>query len=202
MDELARRVDTEFAEQISGQPGFVSYEFIDCGDGELMTVSLFAEEAQADRSRELAQRWTDERLTDFEFSRIEALQGEVMVSRARRDMLEPGHTGAGRMFCSFRRYALRGGSVDAAMHTVDMVFADRLEQLDGFEAYHALDCRRGQIVALTFCRDQVSAERSDEMALSFVRDELRDFDIERTEAMGGEVMISRATADLLEPAHA
>ena len=29
--------DEEFAEQISAQPGFVSYEFMDCGDGQIMT---------------------------------------------------------------------------------------------------------------------------------------------------------------------
>src|SRR5436190_15883160 len=33
LDELTRRVDDDFAEAISGQPGFVSYEFAECGDG-------------------------------------------------------------------------------------------------------------------------------------------------------------------------
>ena len=32
IDELARRVDEGFAEEISAQPGFVSYEFVDCGE--------------------------------------------------------------------------------------------------------------------------------------------------------------------------
>jgi hypothetical protein len=36
----------------------------------------------------------------------------------------------------------------------------------------------------------------------FVRRELADFDIERTEVLGGEVVVSRAMAALLEPAHA
>src|SRR5205823_6342442 len=43
MDELARRVDVGFAEEICARPGFVSYEFIDCGDGEVMTISIFRE---------------------------------------------------------------------------------------------------------------------------------------------------------------
>jgi hypothetical protein len=202
MDELTRRVDADFAEQISAKPGFVSYEFVDCGDNELMTISIFEHDAEADSSRELAQRWTEEKLTDFEFTRTEALRGEVMVSRAARDMLEPGHTDTARRFCSIRRYSLRDGSTDALMHKVDVSFADRLEQMDGFEAYHALDCGRGEILSITLCRDQAGAESSDEMALSFVRDELGDFDIERTEVMGGEVIVSRAMASLLEPAHA
>ncbi|MHB8695554.1 MAG: hypothetical protein ACYDHH_30400 [Solirubrobacteraceae bacterium] len=202
MDELTRRVDTEFAEQISAKPGFVAYEFVDCGDRELMTISIFGEEQEADSSRELAQRWTAERLTDLEFTRTEALHGEVIVSRAAEHMLEPGHTGMPSRFCSFRRYSLRGGAVDSLMHRVDTSFADRVAKMDGFEAYHLLDCGRGEILSITLCRDQACAESSDEMALAFVRDELGDFDIERTEALGGEAIVSRAMARLLEPAHA
>jgi len=77
MDELARRVDGGFAEQIGAQPGFVSYEFMDCGDGEIVTISIFREALQAETSRELAQRWTEENLDDFEFTRTEALHGEI-----------------------------------------------------------------------------------------------------------------------------
>jgi hypothetical protein len=202
MDELTRRVDTDFAEQISAKQGFVSYEFVDCSDGELMTISIFGEEQEADSSRELAQRWTEEKLTDLEFTRTEALHGEVMVSRAAEHMLEPGHTGMPSRFCSLRRYSLRSGDVGSLMHHVDTSFADRVAEMDGFEAYHVLDCGRGGIVSITLCRDQACAESSDEMALTFVRDELGDFDIERTEALGGEVIVSRAMARLLEPAHA
>ena len=39
IDELARRVDDGFAEEIGAQPGFVSYEFIDCGGGEIKEPS-------------------------------------------------------------------------------------------------------------------------------------------------------------------
>ena len=202
MDELASRVDEGFAEEICAQPGFVSYEFVDCGDGEVMTISIFREADGAAGSRELARRWTDENLQDLEFTRMGALGGEIMVSRANRDMLEPGHVGAARKFASVRQYALRDGSVAALMHKVDEIFADRIERLDGFEAYHALDCGRGEIMSISLFRDQASAEASDDLALQFVGEELGEFDIERTEVIGGEVIVSRAMAELLEPAHA
>jgi hypothetical protein len=202
MEELTRRVDEGFAEDIVRQPGFVAYEFIDCRDGEIMTLSVFREADQAEASREFAQRWSEENLQDLEFSRLEALRGEILVSRAARDMLEPGHAGAARRFASVRRYRLRAGSIAALMHIVDGVFADQIEAMDGFEAYHALDCRGGEIVAISLLRDQAAAEESDERALEFVRRELGDFDIERTEVIGGEVVVSRAMAELLEPAHA
>jgi hypothetical protein len=202
MDELTSRVDVGFAEEICARPGFVSYEFIDCGDGEVMTISIFREAGGAADSREFAQRWTNENLQDLEFTRIGALAGEIMVSRAKEDMLEPGHVGAARKFASVRQYALRDASVAALMHKVDEIFADRIERLDGFEAYHALDCGRGEIISISLVRDQASAEISDDLALQFVGEELGEFDFERTEVTGGEVIVSRAMAELLEVAHA
>jgi hypothetical protein len=202
IDELTRRVDEGFAEQVSAQPGFVSYEFIDCGEDELMTISVFREADEAEASRDLAQRWSAENLEEFEFTPSEALHGEILVSRAVQEMLEPGHTGGSRKFASVRRYLLRSGSVAELMHIVDETFAGRIQELDGFEAYHALDCGRGEIVSISLFRDQATAEESDELALQFVREKLGDFDIERTEVIGGEVVVSRAMAELLEPAHA
>jgi hypothetical protein len=201
MEELTRRVDEGFAEDIGRQPGFVAYEFMDCGDGEIMTLSVFGEAAQAEASRALAQQWTEENLTDLEFTRLETLRGEILVSRAVQDMLEPGHAGAARKFASIRRYALRTGAVAELMHTVDEMFADQIEAMDGFEAYHALDCG-GEVMSISLFRDQTAAEASDELALEFVRQELGSFEIERTEVIGGEVLVSRAMAELLEPAHA
>src|SRR6058998_3894276 len=103
MDELARRVDEGFAEEIGAQPGFVSYEFIDCGGDEIITLSVFREADEAEASRDLAQRWTEENLEDFEFARIEALHGKILVSRAAQDMLDPAHVGEGEKFASVRR---------------------------------------------------------------------------------------------------
>lgn len=202
VEELTRRVDEGFAEDIGRQRGFVSYEFMDCGDGEIITLSVFRDADQAEASRELAQRWTEENLQDLEFARLEALRGEILVSRAARDMLEPGHAGAARKFASIRRYRLRTGSVGELMHIVDEVFANDIEAMDGFEAYHALDCGGGEVLSISLLRDQAAAEESDERALEFVRRQLADFEIERTEVIGGEVVVSRAMAALLEPAHA
>jgi heme-degrading monooxygenase HmoA len=202
IEELARRVDEGFAEEISARPGFVSYEFIECGADEIMTISMFSEPQQAEDSRELAQRWTEDNLRGLEFHRIEALRGEVMVSRAAGEMLEPAHVQVMGKFASIRRYALRSGDVGELMHTVDQVFADQLSGMAGFEAYHALDCGRGEILSISLFRDQSTAEASDDQALQFVSKHLGTFDIERTEVIGGEVRVSRALAEVLEPTHA
>ena len=46
-----------------------------------------------------------------------------------------------------------------------------------------------------------SAWRSNELAAEFVHDALGDFRLVRTDAQGGEVMVSRAQADVLLPTH-
>jgi hypothetical protein len=55
MEELTRRVDEGFAEDIGRRPGFAAYEFMDCGEGEIITLSVFRDAEQAEASRELAQ---------------------------------------------------------------------------------------------------------------------------------------------------
>jgi hypothetical protein len=202
MDDLARRVDEEFAEQICTQPGFVSYELMDCGDGEIMTVSVFGDAERTDASRELARRWTEQSLGDFEFDTLDAMGGRVFVSRAARDMLEAGHPAARHRFASMRRYRLRRGSVEQLAHFVDERLADRIAGVEGVEGYHTLDCGSGDVLSLTFMRDQAVERETDEMAREFVREHLADFEVERTETLGGEVLVSRAMAQLLEPAHA
>ena len=202
MDELTRRVDEGFAEQISQQPGFVSYEFIDCGGGEIVTLSVFRGASQAEASRDLAHRWTQEQLSDFEFFRIEALRGEILVSRAAEDMLAPGHVGGAGRFASVRRYRQGSGSISDLMHTIDERFADGIQAMEGFAAYHVLDCGADEILSISLFRDQSAAEDSDDLALAFVREELAPFDIDRTEVVGGTIAVSCAMAQLLEPAHA
>jgi hypothetical protein len=202
IEDLARRVDEDFADRIAGQPGFASYEFVDCRDADVMTISLFGKAREAEASRDLAQRWSEQNLEEFEFTRSEVLHGEVLVSRAAEQMLAAVHGDRAREFASIRRYTLRTGAVEDLMHIVDEVFAEQIAELDGFVGYHALDCGGGEILSISIFRDQSAAEESDERALDFVREQLADFDIERTEIVGGEVIVSRAASRVLEPAHA
>jgi hypothetical protein len=202
MEDLAGRVDRSFAEEIRTLPGFKSYEFIDCGEGEIMTISLFGLPHQAEASRELAERWTKDNLGDLEFARIEALDGRVWVSRADADMLAAAHATMVGKFAGIRRYRLRSGEVSELMHIVDHVFADQISTMDGFEAYHAMDCGRGEVLSISMFRDQATAEASDDLALQFVGEHLSGFDIERTDVIGGHVRVSRALVEVLAPAHA
>jgi hypothetical protein len=202
MRELARRVDTDFAEQLSGRPGFVSYEFVEGGDGQLATVSMFRDAEGAAESRDLARQWTEQELGDLDFTRQEGFEGEVHVSRAARDMLEPGHVEDGHGYMGIRIYRADAGAMPEMMHIADTEFADRVAMVDGFDAYHVIDCGDGRLVAMTMVRDRATVEECDALSREFVRDKLAEFQIERVETITGMVLVSRAVAEVLEPAHA
>jgi hypothetical protein len=115
--ELAERVGEDFADRLSERPGFVAYDFLDCGDGEAMSISVFREAGQAHDSRELARRWTETHLADMELTITDSLHGPVVESRGR---------GGGAHWASVRGH--RGSSAAS--------LAEAVMALDG-----AVDCR-------------------------------------------------------------
>lgn len=105
------------------------------------------------------------------------------------------------MYASVRRYRTDGDAIDEMMHLADTMFADRLADEPGFVDYQLLDTGNGTIMSVSIFETEDECARSDDLAAEFVRDELRGFDIERIDVFSGEVMVSRAAARVLEPAH-
>jgi len=90
IDAMAQRVDREFADRVPEEVGAVLYTAIDTGDGTAMTVTLFEDE-QASRRSEAAVVRVRESLTEFRVEEIDVFKGEVVVSRATDNVLEPVH---------------------------------------------------------------------------------------------------------------
>jgi hypothetical protein len=105
------------------------------------------------------------------------------------------------MYATFRRYRMGAGSMDDAMHLADTEFADRLAEAPGFVDYQAVAVGDDMILSTTIFEDEEQCLASNDMAAEFVRDHLQEFQIERLDVWGGEVMVSRAADKVLEPAH-
>jgi hypothetical protein len=103
------------------------------------------------------------------------------------------------MHTSVRKYTVDEEQMDELMRRVDQTFAPRLETMPGFVGYQLLDCGHGIVLSITTCHDREAAERSVELAADFVAKELEGIEIERVEATIGEVGVSRAIAEMLEP---
>lgn len=105
------------------------------------------------------------------------------------------------MYASLRTYRVGSGAIDAIMHRVDRDFAEALSQEPGFVAYQAIDTGNDMIMTVSVFHDREQAEASDELAAQWVAEELADFIVTRVGVIGGETMVSRAGAEILEPAH-
>jgi hypothetical protein len=200
IEEVARPVEAEFADRIAAQPGFVWYVVLDCGEGELMTISVFHERGLAAGSRELSRRWTEERLGHLDLTLTEAMNGAIPVSRAAPELLEQ----LSSRFARVRRYKISDAHVgEVVWRVVDTRLAERIAALDGFVAYFVFSSGAGELVTVSVFRDRAAAAASDAVGLGFVRDQLDDLQIERTDSLGGgEIVVSRVTAALLEPIRA
>ena len=196
--ELAELIDQDFADRISAQPGFVSYEFLDSGEGEALTISAFHQAVQAENSRALARRWVDEALSDFELTTLEAVHGQIKLMHATAARPPRAHPGAPTGFAAVRRARFARGSVEELVKRAEE-FTRQLETLPEFYAYQVMDCGDGDIIAVSRFRDRASAEQSDELAARFVGSELHGFDLERNEWFGGGVILVGREAGAAPP---
>jgi len=202
-DELVQRVDADFAQRISSQAGFISYEFLDCGGGDVMTISVFQEPGQAEASRQLAKQWTETTLQDLELTLTEALRGEILLRRSGPGWPVQAGDGSHRAYAAVRRYRLARGEVADVVAAGGAKFADRVEAVDGFLDYRILDCGGGQLLSISVFDNPAPTTESDKLAMQYVRDELRDWDIQRTDMVGGgEIVVSRMAHELAGQTHA
>jgi hypothetical protein len=105
------------------------------------------------------------------------------------------------MHLSIRTYRVGTGSIDGLMHRVDRDFAEAMAREPGFISYQAVRTGQRTVASITLFREAEQAVASNELAAQWIAEELQDFKIESMGRFGGEVMVSRAIAELLEPAH-
>ena len=91
IDETMHLADTEFADRLAEEPGFVAYELMAAEDGSVCSMTIFEDREGAERSQELAAEFVRDHLSDIDIERIGTMTGEVMVSRARDRVLEAAH---------------------------------------------------------------------------------------------------------------
>ena len=54
VDEITHLVDTDFADMLSEEPGFIDYQAVACEDGRIFSLTMWQDEQGARRSEELA----------------------------------------------------------------------------------------------------------------------------------------------------
>ena len=90
IDDLLHLVDTDFAESVQEMDGFMEYQVLECGNGEIITITTFKDRRSAEASMEMAADWVRDTLARrFDLARMEGFVGEVAVSRASEDVTVP-----------------------------------------------------------------------------------------------------------------
>jgi heme-degrading monooxygenase HmoA len=105
------------------------------------------------------------------------------------------------MFVSIRTYRIGRGTIDDVMHRVDRELADAFAREPGFISYEVAQTGDQTVASITMFHEREQAEASNRLATEWVSDELTEFDVERMGVIGGEVMVSRASSDILHAAH-
>jgi hypothetical protein len=91
MDDAMHLADTELADRLAEEPGFVDYQVVATGDDSIVSVTIFEDEDQCLASNDMAAEFVREHLAPFQIERLEVFGGEVMVSRAAEKVLQPAH---------------------------------------------------------------------------------------------------------------
>ena len=75
--EIDRRIREEFVPIVKNAKGFVRYYWLDTGDGEGASLSVFKDRAGADDSVRLAADWVKENLSKLLIEKPEVIEGPV-----------------------------------------------------------------------------------------------------------------------------
>lgn len=79
IDEVVNRVDQNWLEHLRALPGYVSYHVVRPAEGELLSLTVFADKATAKVAAEASAEWVGERLGDLDVPFIDMHEGPVLV---------------------------------------------------------------------------------------------------------------------------
>ena len=78
--ELGQRVQDDFVPILKRHQGFVAYYWVDSGDNEMVSMSVFEKEEDAIKSNEEAKSWVKENVAELLPNPPEINEGEVVAT--------------------------------------------------------------------------------------------------------------------------
>lgn len=83
VEEVTQRVNEGFVPIISQTPGFVAYYLIDAGEGVVVSISIFGDEAGAEESNRRAADWVKQNMSHATSGAPQLTAGSVIVQKTR-----------------------------------------------------------------------------------------------------------------------
>ena len=79
LNELARRIQDGLVPTLRNLPGFVAYDFVNLGNDEGMSISVFDTRDAAAESNRRAINWAKQNLADISPGPLQPSEGEVLI---------------------------------------------------------------------------------------------------------------------------
>ena len=161
--EAGRRVAEGFVPLITDIPGFLTYYWVDAGDGVMVSLSVFRDQAGAERSNATAADWVQENLAPLLPNPPQITAGALVI---REENAIPPST-----YFAVRRY---DGVIEPAEVTrrAREGFLPIISGIEGFVAYYLIDAGGGVVISASVFRDQAGAAQSNAAAADWVRENL------------------------------
>jgi hypothetical protein len=83
LNELARRIQDGMVPTFRNLPGFVAYTFVNLGNDEATSISVFETQDAAAESNRLGVDWIRQNLADISPGPPEMIEGEVLIHVAK-----------------------------------------------------------------------------------------------------------------------
>jgi hypothetical protein len=82
IEEVIKRVEEGFVPIVSACAGFISFNFIDSGDGVVTTIRVFETKAANEESNKASASWVKEGLAELDRNPTKITTGEVRISKS------------------------------------------------------------------------------------------------------------------------
>ncbi len=82
-NELARRIQESGVPLFRDLPGFVAYFFVNLGNDEGQSISIFETQEAAEESNRLVADWARQNLADLMAAPLQTSEGEVLIHVAK-----------------------------------------------------------------------------------------------------------------------
>ena len=164
--EAARVVQEGLVPLISKLPGFIAYNYVDAGNGVVISVSVYTNKGAEEESNRVAEDFAKERMTHLYPTPPLITAGHVVATAPKGVSLsaeEESHP-----WLAFRRYE---GVTDTkkAAQVVQEGFVPLISKLPGFISYYWVDAGNGVMISVSTYTNKEAEEETIRIAHDFVK---------------------------------
>lgn len=168
MDKLAPKVRDELVPMLRQAPGFRRYCALPTEDGDIVSISLFDDQASAEAAHDKARQWVAASLKEWLPDPPEVVAGEV-----RRDMSQPGQGGMEGMHVVIRQYAgVR--SIEKLVAMAEEHVMPVLRASPGLLGHYVLLTPGQGVVAMSAYDSREHAIRANDQVIGIMREKAKD----------------------------